>query len=127
MNCSKLNWREEIRQLLRIVDWFLDLTPRAERQFRQELQAWTEEKQMPFIPSFERLAHEEGKRKGEREGNRKGLLQGIAVSLKIKFGSTGLVAMPAVKKVKDIEKLHTLLESIPDVKTLKQFSALLPG
>ena len=81
----------QVRELLRIVDWFLELPPQEERQFRQDLQTWRKEQTMPFIPSFERFAREEGKLEGER----KGLLQGIEISLNVKFSVDGLAQMPA--------------------------------
>ncbi len=113
----------QVRELLRIVDWFLELPPQEERQFRQDLQTWRKEQTMPFIPSFERFAREEGKLEGER----KGLLRGIEISLNVKFSVDGLAQMPAVKRVKDPKRLQALLESIPVVKTLDEFRALLPG
>ncbi len=107
---------EEIRELLRIVDWFLDLPPQVEQQFRHDYRAWKEEQRMPFVPSFERFAREEGIELGR-----------IEVLLELNFGEEGLALMPDVRKITDFEKLRNLARSVRTVKTLEEFRALLPS
>ncbi len=120
---------KEVRELLRIVDWFLELPAEHEHQFRHELLAWTKEQHMPFIPSYERLAHAEGERKGrregKREGKRKGLLEGLESCLDVKFGAKGVAQMPRVRKITDLKQLENLIVMIRSIKTLAEFLALL--
>jgi hypothetical protein len=50
---------EQVRQFLRIVDWFLELPDTEERLFRNDLITWEKEQKMPCVMSFERFAAEE--------------------------------------------------------------------
>ena len=108
---------EEIRQLLRIVDWFLELPPVVERQFRHELRTWREEQQMPFIPSFERFARDEGAREA--------LLSGIEALLEVRFNAAGLALLSEVGEIDDVEKLRMLQRALRTVKTPEEFETLL--
>ena len=112
---------ELIRQLLRIVDWFLELPPVVERQFRHELQTWKKEQQMPFVPSFERFAREEGLAEGERRG----LLTGIELGLELRFNAAGLALRTEVRAIDNVEKLQTLQRALYTVKTLEEFETVL--
>ena len=40
---------EDVRQLLRFIDWIMDLPQELEQRFQQELTAYQQEKHMPFI------------------------------------------------------------------------------
>ena len=56
---------------------------------------------MPFITIFERVAMEQG------------LLEGIEVSLQVKFGDEGLTLMPELRELQDHELLRAVLRAIP--------------
>jgi hypothetical protein len=107
----------QVRELLRIVDWFLDLPSQQEQQFQRELQVLEREEAMPFIPSYERQAR--------AEGQRQGLLTGIETSLRLRFGLTAELLMPEVQKMEDPQRLELLLKSISPEQTLDEFRALL--
>lgn len=62
--------RQDIEQILRMLDWMMTLPPELERQFREELEAYEEERKMPLITSMERLAKEEGIQEGSERRTR---------------------------------------------------------
>ncbi len=92
---------EDIRQLLRFIDWIMDLPQELEQVFQQEITAYQLEKRMPFITIFDRVAME------------KYLLHGLEVSLQLKFGDEGLKLMPELRELQDHELLDAVLGAIP--------------
>ena len=56
---------------------------------------------MPFITIADRVGHGEG------------LLQGLEVSLQMKFGDEGLELMPELREIHDHELLGAVLGAIP--------------
>jgi hypothetical protein len=60
--------KEDIRQLFRLIDWIMYLPPELEEAFRIEIQQFEEENKMPYIPTYERKAHEEGLEMGLEKG-----------------------------------------------------------
>lgn len=62
---------------------------------------------MRYITSIERRA--------EKRGFRQGLLEGIELCLQVKFGSEGLLVLPEVSQIEDIEVLKAILDSIKRV------------
>jgi hypothetical protein len=91
---------EEIRQLFLFIDWIMDLPAGLEQRFGQELIAHQQEKHMPFITIVDRIFLE------------KYLLQGLEVSLKLKFGVEGLELMPELREIQDHELLSRILNAI---------------
>ena len=61
---------DEVRKLVRLIDWHMKLPKDYDRKLRHELEAFEKEKQMPFVTSFEQLAKEEGEAIGEARGER---------------------------------------------------------
>jgi hypothetical protein len=61
---------------------------------------YEEEKRMPFMTTPERI------------GMEKGLLEGIEVSLDLKFGEEGLKLIPEIKELGDHEVLRAVLQAI---------------
>lgn len=99
---------EEIRKLLRFIDWLMALPPALEARCREEL-AQYEEKGMPYITSFERL------------GIRDGLLMGIEAILDLKFGEEGLTLLPEIRQLYNHETLEVVLRSIKTAGSLEDF------
>jgi hypothetical protein len=89
---------EDVRHLFRFIDWVMELPTPQENLFLEELDAFQQEKRMPFIDII------------ERRGLEKGLLRGIEACLKVKFGAEGLELMPELRQIRD----HVLLEKILD-------------
>jgi hypothetical protein len=92
---------EDVRQLYRFIDWLMDLPQDLEKRFQQELTAYQQEKRMPFMTGFERVGMEQG------------LLEGLEVSLQVKFGDEGLKLMPELRELQDHELLRAVLRAIP--------------
>ncbi len=75
---------------------------------------------MPFVTSLERMAQEEGLKKGERIG----LLEGLELSLELKFGAAGksfyaeLNAIPDTAKLRAVHQAILRAGSIEDLKKL---------
>ena len=69
---------DEIRQLLRLIDWVMDLPEEMEEQVQEEMVRFGEEKNMPYVTSFERLGFKRGEAKGKAEGKAEGEAKGKA-------------------------------------------------
>jgi hypothetical protein len=53
--------RQDILNLFRFIDWILELPEDLKRSFRDELEAYEREQQMPYVTSIERMGIEQGK------------------------------------------------------------------
>jgi len=96
---------KDVRQLFRFIDWLMDLPQGLEETFWQEVHQYEEEKHMPFLTTPERI------------GLKKGLLQGIEVSLEVKFGAEGLKLLPEISQLHDHEVLRAVLQAIKTAAT----------
>jgi len=72
--------RADTLELLRLMDWLLQLPPELEAAYKEQVYALAEERKMPYVTSFER----EGLKKGRQEGEAQ-LFLGL---LEAQFGST---------------------------------------
>jgi hypothetical protein len=57
--------RAIIEELLRLIDWMIRLPAALEAEFRQELYAYEEQRQMPYVTTFEQAGIEKGLQQGE--------------------------------------------------------------
>jgi len=73
--------RERIVELVRVMDWFLELPKELRQQLKHELYQIEEGYNMPYITSFERDAKEEGIAIGEERGIEKGKAEGLEEGL----------------------------------------------
>ena len=111
--------RQDVLNLLRFIDWVMQLPSELEQAYREEVAAMEAEMGKPYITSFERLSKEEGMQQGMREG----LLAGIALGLELKFGPDGLALLPEVERITSIEQLRTLQEEIKSAPTVEAWYA----
>ena len=63
--------RERVLSLLRFIDWLLELPAGQEAIFQREIQAYEEERAMPYVTSWERRGREEGRQEGTRAAVRR--------------------------------------------------------
>ncbi|UZQ53236.1 hypothetical protein OOK60_12045 [Trichothermofontia sichuanensis B231] len=106
--------RTGVINLLRFIDWVIQLPQDLEKSFWQEIYRYQEETNMPYITSLERIAKEEGLQQGLRDG----LLSGIAVALKLRFGETGLQLLLEIRTIAQVETLQAIQDALLTVNTL---------
>lgn len=131
---------ERMRQLFRLIDWLLALPEGLEEQLRTQVREYEESRGMPYIPTYERAAHEAGlelgkeqglelgKELGQKVGRRKGLTQGrlsglkngLAVALKVKFGPAGTQLAGELEKVKSVTKLEAILAAVESTRSIDE-------
>jgi hypothetical protein len=88
---------EDVRQLFRLIDWLMELPPPLEQAFRRELDEYQEERQMPYVTSFTRLA----------------MLEMIERLLRARFGAEGAKLMGDINALySDADKLMDISDAI---------------
>jgi hypothetical protein len=90
---------EDVVELVRCIDWLMDLPPALEKLFWQEVYRYQEEKAVPHMMSNVRMAHQES------------LLAGIEAVLEVKFGAEGLKLLPEIRELQDVEMLRAILQT----------------
>ncbi|HVA65512.1 MAG TPA: Rpn family recombination-promoting nuclease/putative transposase, partial [Elusimicrobiota bacterium] len=120
---------DEIRQLLRLIDWVMDLPEEMEEQVQEEMVRFGEEKNMPYVTSFERLGFKRGKAEGEAKGKAEGEAKGKADALlhvlERRFArgvSTDLEAF--IRAATDLERLDRWLDLAFEAGSLDEFQRL---
>jgi hypothetical protein len=106
--------KEDARELLRVIDWLMDLPPALNESFQQELDKIQKENTVPFVTSFERY------------GIRKGLCEGIEAMLRYRFHEEGLPLMPEIRKIYEEDKLREILNSLETAENVDAVRRLLP-
>jgi hypothetical protein len=95
---------EDVQQLLKFVEWLMQLPEALERDYEQELRTYEEERRVPFLASFERRTIH-------------GLIE---EALRAKFGEEGLELMPEITEMRDLEKYKTVNRVIAIATTLDE-------
>ncbi len=88
--------REDLRQLLRVIDWFMELPAGFELQVEQEMDRLEEGRRMPYVTSYERIV----------------MLRMLERALRTKFGEEGLELLPGIEELNDAEKYLALQDTI---------------
>jgi predicted transposase/invertase (TIGR01784 family) len=94
--------KEEIRVLLKFIDWLIRLPVGLTKQLSKKIAILEEEYKMPYVTSWERLGKEEGKKEGKLEVAKELLINGVSVDIVVK--STGFPR-------EEIEKLAKAVSS----------------
>ena len=96
----------DVRELFRIIDWFLALPEPLENLFWHDVDEIQKETKMPFITTPERV------------GRRAGMREGIRGMLKLRFGAPGLELMPEIEDIHEEDKLRAIMAAIETARTL---------
>lgn len=97
--------KEEIDQLLRVIDWMMALPEDLEDALQAECQELLEVKEMRYVTSFERSAL----KRAEEIARRKENLKMIAAVLESKFGLAGRKLMRRARALAETEELRQFL------------------
>jgi hypothetical protein len=124
----------QMRRLFRLIDWVIKLSRAQHARFKDELDRFEQEKQMPLLSPTEELWREdainegkaEGKAQGMAQGKAQGMTQGIEAILDIRFGAEGLALMSRVRQIADPAILEQLLRASRTASNLDTFRAMLP-
>ncbi len=97
--------REDVVRLFRVIDRIMALPSNLKRQFKEELEQYEREEQMPIISSMEELAREEGIQIGEQRG-----IQQMVIKLLQENVSIEIIAKTSGLSVEEILELQNQLE-----------------
>jgi len=102
---------EDVRQLMRFIDWVMQLPEELEQKLETDLEKYEEDRKMEYISSFERRAMERGEQKGLQQG-----LQQAAASVAVRqlrqiLGDLKPATIKRIEvlPVKQLEKLSVAL------------------
>jgi hypothetical protein len=95
---------DDVRMLLKVIDWLMELPLRAQKRFNQELNEYEEERRMPYVTSWERS----------------GMRRVIEETLQTRFGAEGVKLMPTIAELDDAEKYLALQRVIISAATLDE-------
>jgi hypothetical protein len=96
--------KEDVRQLLRLVDWLVELPPSLQADFQREVDEYVEGQTMPYVTSFER----------------EGMFKLIKAGLRAKFGDEVAELLEAIHDLNDAEKYEALMQVIVTATTLDE-------
>jgi hypothetical protein len=119
--------RKLVFQLLRIIDWMMELPKPLELELREEVDKLSEENKMPHVTSFERLAKEEGLEEGLEIGRRLGLIESIDMLLRDKFGGAAESLLNEIRAIENLDKLKAIFAAIKTAATADDLRRLWNG
>jgi hypothetical protein len=116
---------DQVRQLFRLIDWFMDLPQELEEQLQQELIRFEEEKHMPYITGIERLAEKRGKAEGKVEGKAEGRVDTLLQILEKRSATAVPTELAsAVRATSDLALLERWVDLALQVTSLEEFRRL---
>jgi hypothetical protein len=95
---------EDTQQLLKLVDWLLELPAGLQLEFEQQMHDYEEGRHMPYVTGIGRTA----------------MLDMLEDSLRTKFGDEGLKLIPAIEAMNDGEKYKAVNRAILTAATLDE-------
>jgi septum formation topological specificity factor MinE len=112
--------RQDILELLRLIEWMMTLPEDLDRNFQQELIRFEEESRMPYILSFERRAL-----RARQEGILQQLREDILEVLQIRFENMPNSLEEAINQIEDDTVLKTLLRQAITISSLEEFQQVI--
>lgn len=116
--------RQDVLNLFRFIDWVIALPQEFETSFRQDLEEYEREAQMPYVTSIERIAKEQGRQEGHQEGLIEGILESIELGLELKFGPEGLQLLPEISQFRNLELLKGVQTGLKQVSSLEELRSI---
>ena len=105
--------KEQVVELFNIIDWMIKLPAPLEMQFKTLVDQIQEEKKMPYINTFERLARQEGLQEGLQEGRQEGRKEAEERALQEKLASARqLLSLGVLNEEQIAEVLNLPLEKV---------------
>jgi len=96
--------KEDVRQLLRLIDWLVELPPALQADFEREVDEYVEGQAMPYVTSFGREA----------------MFRMIGDTLRAKFGDEAAELLPAIHELNDAEKYTAIMQVIATTTNLAE-------
>lgn len=115
--------REQIERTFRLLDWFIQLPPEADRQFFEDCQRLREEIHVPYITSLERHQFAAGKELGLSEGRLRALRQSVEKLARRRFGAIDLLDRLDAFDETTLEQLEDALTSHFEATTFEAWRA----
>lgn len=110
-----------IRQLYRLIDWFLELPAALHEQLQNDVYDLEKQMGIPYVTSTERLA----RKQGLDEGLQLGLRQGLRTAIEIKFGGEGQALAAELEHIEELQHLNEIEAALRTTKTADEFKAIL--
>ncbi len=111
-----------MQKLFAFIDWVMRLPEEIEKGFWQELRAYEEAKQMPYMTSVERIGIEKGIEQGIEHGILQGARKAVLKVLEARFKEVPAAIEEKVNTIEDAATLDTLLEQAVKIESLEAFS-----
>jgi len=113
--------RLRVVKLFKFLDWLMVLPEEQQREYRDELVRYEEEKQMPYITTIERMGIEQGLEQGLQQGSCRQLLR----VLRGRFGEVAEAVREKLAKL-NVEQLDAMTDKALSAQSLEEFIAALP-
>ncbi|MBK1652880.1 DUF4351 domain-containing protein [Halorhodospira halochloris] len=123
--------KDETKELMRLIDWLIQLPEDLEEAFITEAHELEEDYQMPYVTSFERAGIKKGRQEGRQEGLQEGRQEGrqehaaetLLRLIERKFGPTTKEASRARVEHAEFEELEMWLDRILDAERIEDVFA----
>lgn len=116
--------RSDVVNLFKFVDWLMILPERLKERFWEELKAYEEEREMPYITSVEQIGYDRGLQAGEEKGLEKGQRSLVLKLLTRKVGTLPDQAVDRIHQL-SIAQLEALGEALLDFGSVDDLTAWL--
>jgi predicted transposase YdaD len=108
---------EQLNQLETVLAFFATFV--LESALVQEIMRWD------MAVLHESPWYQEILREGEARGEQRGILSSIEINLELKFGNNGLLLMPQISEINDIEGLKTILRNVVTANNIEELQQVL--
>ena len=98
--------------LFRFLDWMFFLPEDLQRQYREEIEQFEEEKRMPYVTTIERMGIEKGRVEGRVEANE----EIVRYFLDRQFGALNQETLSAINNL-SLERITQLSRAMFDFKS----------